>query len=104
MATVVPTTISAGSYVIRERETAAVLHVRNPNDWHAASHVLVSPQDESQFPDQQIWWVEPLAHRPGALDNEPVYSITATGSYKALDNHPGTGRSYISFEDSHHRY
>lgn len=76
--------LSTGAYVIRERVTAAALQLQSPNIDSTSAKVTVSPQDESQFPDQQIWWVEPLAEGTGEVGHGSVYSITNPCGYKAL--------------------
>lgn len=77
-------TLSTGAYVIRERVTAAALQIESPNIEGTSTKVTVAPQDESQFPDLQIWWVEPLAQATSDLCRGSVYSITNPCGYKAL--------------------
>lgn len=88
----VPATLSAGAYVIRNHQVGLVLHVQVARSTPDNVRLHACPQDENRFPSQQIWWIEPLAHHDAAAEHELVYSITCTGSGKALDGSmdPGT--------------
>lgn len=80
--------ISAGAYVIRNKHTRTVLHLVSP--WPGAgkdtSDVVASEQDENQYHDQQIWWIEPLENVRGVGwgQSDYIYSITNPCSRKAL--------------------
>lgn len=50
-------------------------------------------QDEGQFKDQQIWWIEPLADYDTNSEKGLVYSITSPGSGKSLEGDPVSGKS-----------
>lgn len=85
-----------GAYVIRNRKTSTVLHIQYPDAKHQDTSLQAYKQDESQFADQQIWWLEPLADYNGAdSDKGVVYSITSPGSGKSLDTNPETGTHRI---------
>lgn len=84
-------TVIAGAYVIRNKKTLTVLHIKKA-DQNKFSGLSTCEQDERRFMYQQIWWIEPL---PNYEDHEPeggiVYSITNPASGKALDINPGEG-------------
>lgn len=87
-------TLSAGPYVIRNRMTSTVLHMEHLDINKDGCNVLAFKQDEGQFKNQQIWWIEPLAEY-GSEDEKPgdglVYSITNPASGRSLDTNPGSG-------------
>lgn len=81
-----------GPYVIRNCKTSTVLHIQRPDAKHQDTSLQAYQQDEDQFADQQIWWLEPLADYNGPdSDKEIVYSITSPGSGKSLDANPESG-------------
>lgn len=88
----IPSTLPAGAYVIRNRETSTVLHIPHPDAIDQGTiSVQARQQDEGQFKDQQIWWVEPLAEYDTDSEKGMVYSITSPGSGKALEGNPDSG-------------
>lgn len=88
----VTATLPAGPYVIRNRETSTVVHIQHPDAiYQGTTSVQACQQDEGQFKDQQIWWVEPLAEYDTESGNEVVYSITSPGSGKSLEGNPESG-------------
>jgi hypothetical protein len=46
--------IPSGAYVIRNKETYAILHFKKDEIYSATA----SEQDEEKYREQQIWWVE----------------------------------------------
>lgn len=80
--------IPAGAYVIRNKQTRTVLHLVAPEPGERASvhEVVALEQDESQYHNQQIWWVEPLAEvaTPEKSQSDAVYLITNLCSGKSL--------------------
>lgn len=85
--------LPTGAYIIRNRQTATVLHTQSADAvTHGVVNVQAYQQDESQFKDQQIWWVEPLADYTTDPSKGVVYSITSPGSGKALEANPESGR------------
>lgn len=92
-----PATLTAGPYVIRNCEFGIVLHLQVPRSNPDIVGLYACPQDENLFPSQQIWWIEPLAHHNAAAEHELVYSITCTGRGKALDGSMGSGTTRILF-------
>lgn len=92
MSTPAPAPLPTGAYIIRNRETSTVLHAQSSEiGIHDATSVLANQQDEGQFKDQQIWWVEPLADYAANSSKSLVYSITSPGSGKALEANPESG-------------
>lgn len=101
--------IPTGAYVIRNKQTSTVLHIKDaePKIW---SYVLGFEQDDNRYRDQQIWWVEPYPGckgQSGLLSEEDVlYSITNISSGIALDLNPewkdgkqtGMLQSVLAFE------
>lgn len=84
--------LPAGPYVIRNRETSTVVHIEYPFAiGQGLTSVQAFQQDEGQYNDQQIWWVEPLAEYDTESENGVVYSITSPGSGKALEGHHESG-------------
>lgn len=75
--------ITSGPYVIRNRHTSTVLHIEDSTFHSNYSKLVAFEQDENQYRDKQVWWVEPL---PDPEDGEGVvYSITNTSCRKSLD-------------------
>lgn len=77
--------ITPGAYVIRNRHTSTVLHIKTATINSDYSPVLAFEQDENQYRDKQVWWIEPL---PDSENDEEgaLYSITNTSCGKSLDN------------------
>lgn len=88
--------ITPGAYVIRNKQTKTVLHIvaPAPGDRMSVPEVVAFEQDENQYHDQQIWWIEPLADTKSIVGHlgDMIYSITNTCSGKSLhmDGLPGT--------------
>lgn len=74
-----------GAYYIRNKKTSTVLHT-DKVCLDGDSRVLTYNQ-EVQFGNQQIWWIEPLPDYADKTD--PTYFITTPGSGRALDVVPG---------------
>lgn len=92
MSSPVSAVVPAGAYVIRNRKTSTVLHIQHPDAKHQDTSLQAYQQDESQFADQQIWWLEPLANYNDADSSKGVvYSISSPGSGKSLDANPDSG-------------
>lgn len=92
MSAPVSAVVPAGAYVIRNRKTSTVLHTQHPYAKLQDTSLQAYQQDESQFADQQIWWLEPLANYNGADSGKGViYSITSPGSGNSLDANPNSG-------------
>lgn len=90
------TTLPAGPYVIRNRETSTVVHIQVPDAIRQGNtSVQAFQQDEGQFKDQQIWWIEPLADYDTQSEKGLVYSITSPGSGKALEGDPASGEALL---------
>lgn len=87
-------TPSAGPYVIRNKLTSTVLHMEHRDLNKDGCNVLAFKQDEGQFKNQQIWWIEPLAEY-GSENEKPedglVYSITNPATGRSLDTNPEGG-------------
>lgn len=83
--------IIAGAYVIRNKKTSTVLHVKA-----GTGELLAYRQDESKYQNHQIWWIEPLCEYE---DHEPekglVYSITNPATGKSLDMNPAGDRKSV---------
>lgn len=82
--------ITPGAYVIRNK-SSPVLHIQDPNVKATLSALTLFGQDENQYRNQQIWWVEPLPSlNPGDDDSGGMmYSITNPASGWSLDLNPG---------------
>lgn len=92
----IPSTLPAGPYVIRNRETSTVLHIPHPDAIDQGTiSVQARQQDEGEFKDQQIWWIEPLAKHNTDPDKGTLYSITSPGSGKALEGNPDSGTAVL---------
>lgn len=91
MSSPAPATFTAGPYVIRNCKTSTVVHIQHPDASHQGTSVQAFQQDEGQFSDQQIWWIEPLANYDMGTEKGLVCSITSPGSGKALDANPESG-------------
>lgn len=80
--------LTPGAYVIRNK-SSSVLHIQDPNVKASLSTVILFDQNENNYRDQQIWWIEPL---PSYTSPEGMlYSITNTASGRSLDLNPGPG-------------
>lgn len=88
--------LPAGAYVIRNRQALTVLHIPPPDTDIQDLNILANGQNEDQFKDQQIWWIEPLADYvgPGA-EKGVLYSITSPSSGRSLCVNPKSGTPYI---------
>ncbi|KAH8149332.1 uncharacterized protein LAJ45_06411 [Morchella importuna] len=91
--------IPTGSYVIRNRQTSTVIHVDNPNTTNASLNkkwsVVACEQNESRYPEQQVWWIEPIP-TSGDDDGEAVtYSITNCATGRCLDANLGGANAYF---------
>lgn len=87
-----PATLPAGPYVIRNQHNSTVLHIQHSDALHQSAYsIQASHQNESQFKDQQIWWVEPLADHDSDSTKGAVYSICSPGSGKVLEANPESG-------------
>ena len=81
--------IPTGAYVIRNKQTSLVVHL--PVSDVATAHnskVVAFDQDEHQYRDQQIWWVEALPdyEDDGSAEKEGwLYSITSACNGTAID-------------------
>lgn len=85
--------ISAGAYIIRNKQRSSVLHMKH-YDGRTRSGVLAHEQDEGNYGGQQIWWVEPLCDRDeGDIEKGMLCSITNPSSGMALDLSPSTDSS-----------
>lgn len=76
--------IPPGAYVIRNRHTLTVLHIETATLGTDYSRVLAFEQDENQYRDRQVWWIEPLSD-PESDEEGILYSITNTACGKTLD-------------------
>lgn len=91
--------IPTGTYVIRNRQTSTVIHVDNPNTTNASLNkkwsVVACEQNESRYPEQQVWWIEP-SPASGDDDGEAVtYSITNCATGRCLDGNLGGANAYF---------
>lgn len=92
MSNPVPASLPAGPYVIRNRYNSAVVHIQHADATHQGIYsVQAYQQDEGQFKDQQIWWIEPLADFDTDSAKGVVYSISSPGSGKLLEGNPQSG-------------
>lgn len=83
--------LPTGAYIIRNCRTSTVLHTEAPDALATGSTtVYAHEQDEGQFHNQQIWWVEPLADYTGP-SNGTLYSINSPGGGKVLEADPESG-------------
>lgn len=80
--------IPPGAYIIRNGK-GSVLEIHGPAFAHW-SWTIASEENEVQFRDQQIWWVEQLPDSKDD-DREMICSITSTSSGKALGLRNGEG-------------
>lgn len=92
----VSSVLPAGAYVIRNRQALTVLHIPPPDTDIRYLNILAYGQNEDQFKDQQVWWIEPLADYvgPGA-EKGVLYSITSPGSGISLCVNPKSGTPHI---------
>lgn len=89
----IATALPTGPYVIRNSETSTVVHIQVPDaERQGITSVQAFQQDEGQFKDQQIWWIEPLAEYDSESEKGLVYSITSPGSGKALEGDPAESK------------
>lgn len=92
MSNPIPTSFLAGPYVIRNRYNSTVVHIQHADAIHQGIYsVQAFQQDEGQFNDQQIWWIEPLADYDTDSAKGVVYSITSPGRGKLLEGSPESG-------------
>lgn len=88
--------LPAGPYVIRNRETSTVVHIQHPDAvYQGTTSIQAYQQDEGQYKDQQIWWIEPIADYNTGPKKEVVYSITSPGSGKSLEENPESGKAML---------
>lgn len=71
--------IIPGAYVIRNKQTATVLHAQTDN---SLTWTSLKP-NENDYHNEQIWWIESI---PGYENNEEgeLYSITHISSGRSL--------------------
>ncbi|KAH0612444.1 uncharacterized protein H6S33_010496 [Morchella sextelata] len=96
--------IPTGSYVIRNKQTSSVIHVDNPATASASLNkkwsVVACEQNESRYPEQQVWWVEPFPTSGGGDDDDDddgeavTYSITNCATGRCLDANLGGANAY----------
>lgn len=73
-----------------QKHARTVLHLVAPglSEHEITSDVIAQPQDESEYHDQQIWWIEPLPDEETAgaeaLGASYFYTITNPCSMKVL--------------------
>jgi len=85
--------MSSGAYIIRNRDSSAVLHTDGLEN---GGYVSTSERDEERHRERQIWWIEA---DPGFEDlNSPgdntakggsVYRISIISKDISLDENPG---------------
>jgi len=87
-------TIPPGAYIIRNRQTSAVLQI-NPTktEWeHDVAEITANEQDEEKYREQQIWWIEadPCYEELNAQEEKTVkeggvYRITSIAKRQSID-------------------
>jgi hypothetical protein len=83
-------TISPGAYVIRNRDSSAVLHAHSYRD---GEHISTSERDEERHRDRQIWWIEAdagfedLNNCGEKAKTGPLYRITNIAKDLSLAEH-----------------
>jgi len=88
-------TIPPGAYIIRNRQTSAVLQI-NPTktEWERdVAEITANEQDEEKYREQQIWWIEadPCYEELNAQEEKTVkeggvYRITSIAKTQSIEH------------------